>query len=253
MSPPGVRAVCSLPLLIPFMLSSGCESRYRRPPADAEMFGPQSMRIHPTFTRPKDWTGDGRPDGIEAVVELQDEFGEPTRATGKVIFEVSAYRPYFPDPRGKRGPDVWQWTMDTRAEQAAHWSRALRAYSFKIPYDPGRGTVVLSGTFALAGGTPRLFDQIILEPEGRTSPVPEAATTQPARPRRTPTTGPAPTTQPIDPLDPFEPETMPPDRAAPQDGTAPADRAAPPDAAAPPEGVKPPDPAAPDDVPQPPQ
>jgi hypothetical protein len=247
MSRPGVRAVLLPTLLVAFLLSSGCESRYRRTPADAEMFGPQSMRIHPTFTRPKDWTGDGRSDGIEAVVELQDEFGEPTRATGKVTFEVYAYRPYYPDPRGKRTPDVWQWTLATRAEQAAHWSRALRAYSFKIPYDPGRGTVVLAGTFALAGGTPRLFDQIILEPEGRTSPVPEPTTTQPARPRRDAATRPVPTTQPIDPLDPLAPETLPPetqppeaqppDTAAPQTSTPPADGAAPPDAGKSPDNV----------------
>ena len=79
------------------------------------MFGPQSMRIHPSFTRTKDWTGDGRADGIEAVVELQDDFGEPTRATGRVMFDVYEYRQYHPDPRGKRTGAVprgilWQRT-----------------------------------------------------------------------------------------------------------------------------------------------
>ena len=70
------------------------------------------------------------------------------------------------------------------------WSRALRAYTFKIPYDPGNHTVVLAATFDLNGGKPRLFDQIILEPSGRTTPAtpaaPEAggAQTRPVRTRR---------------------------------------------------------------------
>ena len=216
MSRPGVRGLFTLPLLLALIPFVGCTPHYRRPAGDPDMFGPQAVRIHPTFTRTKDWTGDGNPDGIEAVVELQDQFGEPTRATGRVMFEIYPYRQYYPDPRGKRSPDVWQWPLTTRGEQVEHWSRALRAYSFKIPFNPGKGTVVLAATFALGGGTPRLFDQIILEPEGRTAPVPEAAT-QPTRPRR-PATQPA--TGPIEPIQP--PETpgpldmdsaLPPERA----------------------------------------
>ena len=153
------------------------------------MFGPQAVRVHPTFTRTKDWTGDGKPDGVEAVLELQDEFGEPTRATGRATFEVYQYRPYYPDPRGRRAAQVWQWSLVSRPEQVDHWSRALRAYSFKIPYDPGQQTVVLAAIFELSGGKPRLFDQIILEPSGKTTPAPEPeadATTRPARTRRPP-------------------------------------------------------------------
>jgi hypothetical protein len=179
------------------------------------MFGAQAVRIHPTFTRAKDWTGDGKVDGIEAVLELQDEFGEPTRATGRVMFEVYQYRPYHPDPRGRRAKDVWEWPLLTRQEQSDHWSRALRAYSFKIPYDPAHQTVVLAATFELSGGKPRLFDQIILEPAGRTAPAagPEAGTSQtrpaqtrPARTRRVPA---PPDTQPttLPSIDPVVPPT----------------------------------------------
>src|SRR6187200_3604810 len=67
-----------------------------------EMFAPASIRIHPTFTQFKDWTGDGAPDGIEALVEVQDSFGEPTRAKGSVMFELDSYRPQFPEQRGPR-------------------------------------------------------------------------------------------------------------------------------------------------------
>src|SRR4051794_26086308 len=204
---PGSPASPAAALLAPLMFLAaacglcGCQpARYARTAADAEMFGAQAVRIHPTFTRSKDWSGDGKPDGVEAVLELQDEFGEPTRATGTARFEVYQYRPYHPDPRGKRVKQVWEWPLLTRQQHVAHWSRALRAYSFKIPFDPGNHTVVLWATFDLNGGTPRLFDQIILEPAGRTTPAPppEAGAAQSQtrpvrrnRPERIPATQPS--------------------------------------------------------------
>jgi len=219
---PGPRTAAALlaPLLL--LAACGCQpTRYARSAADAEMFGAQAVRIHPTFTRAKDWSGDGKPDGVEAVLELQDEFGEPTRATGTARFEVFQYRPYHPDPRGRRVGQVWEWPLLSRQEQSDHWSRALRAYTFKIPYDPGGHTVVLSATFELGGATPRLFDQIILEPSGRTTPAPtpeaDKAQTRPARrPRadRRPAVPPAtqPSAQPeAEPsVDPSAEPTLPP-------------------------------------------
>ena len=143
---------------------------------DATMFGPTRMRIHPIFTQVKDWTGDGKPDGIEAVVELQDEFGEPTRATGSVMFELYQYRPTYPDVRGRRVPEVWVWPLQRSNEQAAHWSRALRAYTFKIPFDPGRVTIVLEATFDLGADRGRLTNQIVLEPPPPAPPATAPAT-----------------------------------------------------------------------------
>ena len=159
---------------------AGCAPQPRaRTEEEARMFGPQSMRIHPTFTRVKDWTGDGKPDGIEAVVELQDEAGEPTRATGSVMFELYQYRQTYPDVRGRRVPEVWVWPLLRRNEQAAHWSRALRAYTFKIPLDIGRSPMVLEATFDLGADRGRLTNQIVLEPAAPTPPA-TAPTTVPA-------------------------------------------------------------------------
>jgi hypothetical protein len=178
-------ALCAtLSLLV--VLASCAPDPKARTPEEAKMFGPQSMRIHPTFTRVKDWTGDGKPDGIEAVVELQDEFGEPTRATGSVMFELYQYRPTYPDVRGRRVPEVWVWPLLRSNEQAAHWSRALRAYTFKIPLDPGRQTMVLEATFELGADRGRLTNQIVLEP-----PPPSSGETPPA-PTTAPATAPSP-------------------------------------------------------------
>lgn len=164
---------------IPLLLSlASCASGPRaRTAEEAMLFGPRSMRVHPTFTRVKDWTGDSRPDGIEAVVELQDEFNEPTRATGSVMFELYQYRPTHPDVRGRRVPQVWVWPLARRNEQAAHWSRALRAYTFKIPFDPGRSPVVMEATFELGAQRGRLTNQIVIEPP---APAPAAPSTAPS-------------------------------------------------------------------------
>jgi len=49
---------------------------------DTAFFSATSMRIHPIFTQVKDWSGDGKPDGIEVLMEFQDQFGDPAKAAG---------------------------------------------------------------------------------------------------------------------------------------------------------------------------
>jgi hypothetical protein len=130
------------------------------------IIGPVSIRIHPTFTQPKSWTGDDKPDGIEALLEVRDRWDEPIRATGKVIFELYDYRTGFPDPRGNQLVNPWVATLATVEEQAARWDRVSRAYKFQLAYpqiDPKR-TYVLTASFETEGG--RLFDRLNLGPAG---------------------------------------------------------------------------------------
>src|ERR1041385_4565024 len=96
-----------LPLLIPLVLL-GCASKpIERDNAEVAMFGPMRMRLHPIFTQVKNWSSGGgsgpgiKPDGIEAELEFQDQFGDPTKAAGKVMFELFSYH-QGPDPRGER-------------------------------------------------------------------------------------------------------------------------------------------------------
>src|SRR6478735_4431940 len=86
------------------VLSCGCASHSPVPRSadDAALFAPISMRIHPIFSGIKDWTGDEKPDGIEALLEFEDQFRDPTKASGTVRFELFTYQPYNPDPRGPR-------------------------------------------------------------------------------------------------------------------------------------------------------
>ena len=170
-------ACCVLLMLV------GCEgaSSYPRSDLDQRMFGPASVRIHPTFTQVRDWTGDKKPDGVEATLEMQDQFGEPTRSTGRVMFELFDYRRDSPDVRGGRLAGPWIAELNTKAQQQEHWNPALRAYTFQLAYpavDPNHYYVLtaqfdLNSTAALtqpstvpsSGPSGRLFDQLIIEPQ----------------------------------------------------------------------------------------
>jgi hypothetical protein len=160
------------------------------------MFGPSSMRIHPIFTRLKDWSGDDKPDGIDALIEFSDQFNDPTKASGTVIFELFEFQKFNPERRGSRVVNQWVGSLQTLREQRDHWNRTSRTYSFQLAYDVNPNqSYVLSATFNLSGGG-RFYDQIVLAP-------PQGAYNK--EPLRAPTTGPAtapasqPTTRPATP------------------------------------------------------
>src|SRR4051812_12404338 len=158
----------ALPLLLLCCLGWGCESSPTI--AREEAFGPSEVRLHPTFTQVKDWTGDGKPDGIEAVVELLDSFHEPTRGSGTFVFEAYEFRQNDPNPANKRLGDPWIVKLETREDQDAKWNTALRAYTFQLPgkFRPSQ-TYVLDVRFETTGGANkpgggRLFDRLVIEP-----------------------------------------------------------------------------------------
>ena len=145
------------------------------------MFRAVAMRLHPVFTQIRSWTGAGAPNGIEAMIEFQDQFGEPAKASGEVVFELFQYRKGFPDPRGARVVSPWVAALDSDAAQRAHWSRAGRTYGFQLAYPEinPKATYVLTATFELVGGG-RFFDRIVLESAGKDSQT-EPPATSPAR------------------------------------------------------------------------
>jgi hypothetical protein len=149
---------------------------------DTPIFSPTDLRIHP-FTSVKDWTGDNRPDGIEALIELQDRFRDPTKATGTALFELYEYRRNSPDPRGERLA-AWRGSLQTLEEQRMHWNRISRTYSFQLAYPQIKASksYVLQVWFDQGGH--RLTGQVVLEaqearvvtPGGTTIPVTQPAT-----------------------------------------------------------------------------
>lgn len=161
------------------VLAGGCgvSSPVPRTEAAAQMFAPVSMRIHPIFTQIKDWTGDGQSDGVEALIEFQDQFNDPTKSTGTVIFELYAYRPSTPDSRGERLANPWRSSLNTVGEQQTRWNRTSRTYFFELAYPKIRDDqdYVLAATFDT--GETRFFDQIVVE--GKNAPHEHRSTTRP--------------------------------------------------------------------------
>jgi hypothetical protein len=162
-----MRLVACLALLI-LPASFGCSSPALPLPRTAEenqLFGPVSMKLD-TFSKVKDWDANGTPNGIEALVEFDDRFGDRTKAAGDIIFELYDYRPYWPDPRGVRLANPWTAHLSTYDEQKAHWETASGAYMFRLAFDQAiwNHGYVLTATFQSAAGT-RLFSRIVLRPQ----------------------------------------------------------------------------------------
>jgi hypothetical protein len=134
-----------------------------RDATDAALFGPSTMRLHPIFTQVKDWTGDGVPDGIEALVELQDQFGDPTKASGHLILDLYDYKKYDPQRKGLWLAE-WQADLSTLASQRDYWNRTSRTYGLQIAYPQIAldKNYVLTAEFQLNSGG-RLFDQLVIE------------------------------------------------------------------------------------------
>lgn len=170
-----LRTILASMLAFCLLGSVGCGSQPQWEPAHKEeLFKPAAMRIHPVFTQIRDWTNDGRPDGVEVLIEFQDQFGDPAKTSGNVVFELYQYRAGFPDIRGARVTSPFLASLDNVAAQRERWNRTSRCYSFQLAY-PGinpRMTYVLSCTFEATGGG-GFTDRIVLEP-----PAPE--TSQPA-------------------------------------------------------------------------
>ncbi len=197
-----------LAAVITLVLLTGCASKpIERDNAEIVMFGPARMRIHPVFTQVKDWNGDGKPDGIQAELEFEDQFSDPTKAAGKVMFELYAYRRGYPDPRGDRLVNPWVGSLLSLQEQYEHWNRTGRTYSFDLaaPQDVVtlRRSYVLTAMFEHSDGR-RFFSQTILtgtddlgiNTNNVLTPPPPAPTTHPCIPDPTAPTAPPGPLQP---------------------------------------------------------
>lgn len=151
--------------ILSLALLAACSSQSVPTPQTADeqqLFGPVSMKLD-TFSKVKDWEGTAAPQGVEALIEFDDRFGDRTKAAGTIVFELYDYRPYWPDPRGTRLANPWTASLTSYDEQKAHWEAASGAYMFRLAYDQAawNHSYVLTATFESADGV-RFFSQIVL-------------------------------------------------------------------------------------------
>lgn len=130
---------------------------------ETRFFSPVSMQLV-NFSKVKDWSGSGKPEGVEALVEFDDSFGDRTKAAGTILFEIYDYRRGWPDPRGARVVNPFTASLQTFEEQKAHWDRATGAYIFRLAFDGARldRSYVLTAMYESPEADHRLFSQIVL-------------------------------------------------------------------------------------------
>jgi len=167
-----------LPIGLLLALLCGCSETLVYAPPDtaappdkaADLFGPQTMRLHPIFTQVKSWTGSSAPDGVDAVLEFHDQFGDPTKAVGSVIFELYAYRTGFADHRGERVGQPWAASLSSVDEQKSHWRSEIGAYDFLLACEDVRidRAYVLTATYEPPTGA-RLFTETVIVPQKKST------------------------------------------------------------------------------------
>jgi hypothetical protein len=137
------------------MLAAGCGQEHAEVPqaAPVDWFAPVQMRIHPIFTQISSWNHGPKPDGIEAQLEFTDQFNDPTKASGSILFELFDYVKESPDHRGKR-KGYWVGSLATLDEQRARWNTTLRTYRFQLVYPAISPDLpyLLTATFEKTGG-----------------------------------------------------------------------------------------------------
>jgi hypothetical protein len=168
-------------LAVILIVLAGCSSpTMPQPRTDEEnrLFGPVSMKLD-TFSKVKNWSGGSKPDGVEALVEFDDRFGDRTKSAGTILFELYDYRPYWPDPRGGRLANPWTASLSSYDLQKAHWDPASGAYLFRLacPSLQWNHNYVLSAVVETSPGN-RFFSQIVLR--GKTE-KPVEPTTEPSK------------------------------------------------------------------------
>ena len=120
---------------------------------------PHSISIHPfTGTRTFDEKGGIR--GIDVRIEVSDAYGDPTKAFGDFRFEMFAFVPDSPNPRGQRIA-MWEESLRQDDKNILHWDKITHTYQFKLRWDNpitvGK-KFVMTATYS-SPYTPRLFDE----------------------------------------------------------------------------------------------
>jgi len=157
-SPRRARALPALLLLVLAGLA-GCDGGAATGPTPAPLL-PKSVRLH-SFTGTRTFAAGRGVSGIEARVELRNQFDDATMALGTFRFSLYRYQPHQTDPRGKR-LDCWSVDLTDPQTNRKYWDSISRTYKVPLAWDkpiPVGTKFVLEVAFSAPEG-PRLFDQI---------------------------------------------------------------------------------------------
>lgn len=141
---------------------------------------PETIEIQP-FTRIGSFKGDAIPEGIIAVVQPRDAFGDPVKAVGRFYFELWTYRNASNDRRGER-LEFWEQTLDSKDDVRLHWNSA-QMYEFQLAWTQGAGTVQPGRQYLLTATYRTPWDTTIQDEHVLDFVLPSAALMQTAATR----------------------------------------------------------------------
>ena len=156
------RRARALPALLLLVLAgpAGCDGGAKTGTTPAPLL-PKSVRLH-SFTGTRTFAAGGGVSGIEARVELRNQFDDATMALGTCQFSLYEHRPRQGDPRGRR-LDFWSIDLTDPQTNQKYWDSISRTYKIPLAWDkpiPVGTKFVLEVAFSAPEG-PRLFDQIV--------------------------------------------------------------------------------------------
>lgn len=88
-----------------------------------------------SLTQLASFDNDVIPDGLEAVLVARDKQGEPTKISGRLVFELYAHRPAAADPRGAQ-IRTWELALAGADDQETYWNHTTLMYEFPLRVDP---------------------------------------------------------------------------------------------------------------------
>jgi len=95
---------------------------------------PKSVHIWPG-TKIASFDDDEIPDGILAVVQPEDQFGDPIKAAGLFYFELWTYQQASAERKGRRLA-FWSHVIDSAERLELHWTPA-QMYEFQLGWTGG--------------------------------------------------------------------------------------------------------------------
>lgn len=162
-----MRYLLLIVLVVPFACATP-----RNPVAREAAFGPAELRINQTFTRMRDTNGDDTPDRVEANIELIDAYGDATKGSGIVSFDLFEYATGGTDVQGPRVGSPQLYDLGTSEQQSEHWQSVVRTYRFRLPWTEldGEQRYVLSAVYRPSANETetgeqsqrRLYDRLIV-------------------------------------------------------------------------------------------
>ena len=155
-------------MMVAVLVVGGCDGtqRVEWPWQGEESFPVEDIQLHRSFTRVVPGQGE-QPEQIEAYVQLRDQYGDPTKATGQLRFEVFRFRSGFADPQGSRFEQGGLVVVDLQdaATSQKHWDPITRGYKAVLALPDQAESLrrlVLQATYVSDAGY-RIEDEMVLD------------------------------------------------------------------------------------------